>query len=93
MKPVELIGCPEPGCHAPAEILERFVLPSTDGPVWHLKTSCLQGHVRTPLADDSRRLPSTPGAPVRAQHPHPRKDTGMTWRIDRFEPPERNVTA
>jgi hypothetical protein len=36
---------------APAEIVERFALPSTDGPVEHRTTVCVRGHVRTPLAD------------------------------------------
>lgn len=47
----ELIACPEPGCHAPAEIVSRFTLPSTDGPIEHLQTCCAQGHVFTPLAE------------------------------------------
>jgi hypothetical protein len=34
--------CPE--CGAKAEITERFVLPSTDGPIGHLALSCVAGH-------------------------------------------------
>ena len=41
----------------PAEILERFTLPSTNGPVEHLKTVCAGGHVLTPLAG---MMPPTP---------------------------------
>jgi hypothetical protein len=48
---MEVVACPEPRCAAPAEILERFALASTDGPLEHRKTICVLGHVRTPLAD------------------------------------------
>ena len=37
--PSEYVGCPE--CGAPAEIVDRFVLPSTDGPVEHVKLWCV----------------------------------------------------
>jgi hypothetical protein len=47
---VEFVICPEPNCQASAEIVSRFVLASTHGPVEHAKTMCLKGHVRTPLA-------------------------------------------
>jgi hypothetical protein len=33
-----------PGCGAPAEITERFMLASTDGPVAHVAVSCADGH-------------------------------------------------
>jgi hypothetical protein len=46
---VEFINCPEPNCQDQAEIVDRFVLASTHGPVEHAKTLCLNGHVRTPL--------------------------------------------
>jgi hypothetical protein len=48
----------------PAEILERFTLPSTDGPVEHLKTVCPRGHVLTPLTE---MMPPTPTL-VRSDH-------------------------
>jgi hypothetical protein len=38
---LELTDCPE--CGAPAEIIDTFVLPSTDGPVEHVKTRCVTG--------------------------------------------------
>jgi hypothetical protein len=38
---LELTTCPE--CGAPAEIVERFVLPSTHGPVEHIKLRCVTG--------------------------------------------------
>ena len=37
----ELTGCP--ACGAPAEVIDRFVLQSTDGPVVHLKVRCVTG--------------------------------------------------
>lgn len=37
-------GCPEPGCYLPAEILDRTVLESTDGPVEHARVACVGGH-------------------------------------------------
>ena len=46
---MEFVSCPEPNCQAPAEIVDRFVLASTSGPVEHAQTMCLNGHVRTPL--------------------------------------------
>ena len=44
------VACPEPGCRDAAVVLARFVLSSTDGPVSHMRTRCVHGHVRTPLA-------------------------------------------
>jgi len=38
---VGLIVCPE--CGLPAEVLERFVLESTDGPVEMVRLRCLTG--------------------------------------------------
>ncbi len=46
------LGCPEPGCGAPAVLLDRFWLASTAGPVAHWKTRCADGHVRTPRVDE-----------------------------------------
>jgi hypothetical protein len=37
-----VISCPD--CGVPAEVTERFSLPSTDGPVGHLALSCAAGH-------------------------------------------------
>ena len=33
-----------PDCGAPAEVLYRSMLPSTDGPVEHVKIHCVAGH-------------------------------------------------
>lgn len=53
-----LIACPD--CGAPAEIAERFSLPSTDGPVPHIVVDCAAGH-HFRMAED--RLPRRPAAP------------------------------
>lgn len=37
-----VISCPD--CGVPAEITERFSLPSTDGPVDHIVVHCVAGH-------------------------------------------------
>jgi hypothetical protein len=47
----EILPCPDPTCRAPAEILDRWVWPSTNGPVEHVKTRCLNGHCFTPPVD------------------------------------------
>jgi hypothetical protein len=44
MSTLELISCPEPSCQATAEILDRFLLGSTSGPVEHAKTYCVHRH-------------------------------------------------
>jgi hypothetical protein len=43
------IPCPE--CGAPAQITERFWLDSTDGPIEHLKTGCVNNHWLTPRVE------------------------------------------
>jgi hypothetical protein len=53
--------CPE--CELPAEVIGRFSLLSTDGPIAHVKTACLAGHVFTPLAEDVAFLNVTLDAP------------------------------
>jgi hypothetical protein len=47
----ELIACPELGCQVPAGVVDRFALPSTDGPVELVRTWCLEGHGFTQRAD------------------------------------------
>ena len=39
---LNLVVCPE--CSAPAEVVDRFALPSTHGPVEHVKVQCLGRH-------------------------------------------------
>jgi hypothetical protein len=41
---MELDYCPDAGCHLPAEIVERFTLTSTGGPLEHVAVRCLDGH-------------------------------------------------
>jgi hypothetical protein len=41
---MSLVECPEPGCTAPAEIVDRMVLGSCTGPVPHARTVCLARH-------------------------------------------------
>jgi len=36
--------CPQEACGLPSEVLDRFVMESTDGPVEHVKVRCLGGH-------------------------------------------------
>jgi hypothetical protein len=46
-----VIYCPEPSCGAPAQIVDRWVWPASDGPVEHVKTWCANGHWFTPTLD------------------------------------------
>ena len=39
---LDLVVCPE--CAAPAEVVDRFALPSTDGPIEHVKVMCVMRH-------------------------------------------------
>jgi hypothetical protein len=43
---LDLVPCPD--CGAPAEVLDRFALPSTAAPVEHAEVRCLMRH-RFPL--------------------------------------------
>lgn len=42
---MEFVDCPE--CGLPAEVRDRFVLESTDGPIEHVKTQCVKRHCLT----------------------------------------------
>jgi hypothetical protein len=62
--PPDTIPCPQ--CGAPARITERFWPSSTDGPIKHLKTGCVNNHWLTPLAETvparaGRHLAALPG--------------------------------
>lgn len=39
-----LTACPDPDCGAPAEVVDRFVLFSTAGPLTHVLTLCAEKH-------------------------------------------------
>lgn len=43
---VDLTACPEPGCEQVAEVIDRFALDSTSGPVEHVATFCVANHRR-----------------------------------------------
>ncbi len=58
---MSLVECPE--CTLPAEIIERFWLYSTDGPVEHVAVVCVAGHYFRMALD---RLPAA-DAPARVQ--------------------------
>jgi hypothetical protein len=61
---MDLTRCPE--CGAPAEITDRFVLESTDGPVEHARVDCAGGHwflLSVATLYRSRRRQSGPPAP------------------------------
>jgi hypothetical protein len=40
-----LVTCPDPACEAPAEILDRLTVGSTDGRIDHAKTYCVRHHI------------------------------------------------
>jgi hypothetical protein len=39
------VSCPDPACHAPAEVLDRYPLGSTDGLWEHVRTHCVRRHI------------------------------------------------
>jgi hypothetical protein len=43
-----IVSCPQAGCGAAAEIVDRWVWLSTDGPVEQVKIWCVNGHGFTP---------------------------------------------
>ena len=54
--------CPEPGCELPAEILDRAILESTDGPIEHARIVCLGGHrffMPTAMLPERHDVPGT----------------------------------
>jgi hypothetical protein len=58
---VDIVPCPDPSCAAPAEVLDRWELWSTVGPVPHLKTLCVQMHVFTASVRRTEPRSSRPG--------------------------------
>ena len=61
-----IVPCPQPRCGASAQIVDCWVWPSTNGPVEHVKTWCVNGHGFTPTLDSlARTAPSLPEPPVR----------------------------
>ena len=47
---MDVVACPDPTCPAPAWVHDRWIWPSTNGPVAHVKTGCEAGHWFTPVA-------------------------------------------
>lgn len=43
----DVTACPDPGCGAPAEVVDRFHVESTEGLVEHVATMCARRHCRT----------------------------------------------
>ena len=62
-----VIPCPD--CGVPAEVTERFSLPSTDGPVRHVALSCAAGHHFRMAVD---RLPALAQEQLAVQETRPR---------------------
>ena len=67
---LDLAVCPD--CAAPAEVVDRFALPSTDGDVEHVKLMCLSRH-RFLLPAAALPTPATAGEPL---GPRRRRGTG-----------------
>lgn len=58
---LDLAACPD--CAAPAEVVDRFTLPGTDGDVEHVKLMCLGRHwFLLPAA--ALPTPATAGEPL-----------------------------
>lgn len=64
---LSLTACPEPGCDAPAEIVDRRTLPSTGGPIEHAQIRCLRKHWFLLPVAMLRSPHPTPATPA----PHP----------------------
>lgn len=62
MSAPDLVTCPLAGCGAPAELIDRWNFSSTAGPVPHVRTACLQGHVFTVRQESVARAPEPPAA-------------------------------
>jgi hypothetical protein len=58
-----ITNCPDPRCGAPAEIVDRWVWTSTDGPVEHVATWCANGHRFTPTLDFLTTQPTRSPSP------------------------------
>ena len=55
-----IVPCPQPRCGASAQIVDCWVWPSTNGPVEHVKTWCVNGHGFTPPLDTLTIQPVLP---------------------------------
>ena len=59
-----MVGCP--ACAAPAEVIERYVLESTDGPIEHATVLCTDRHRFTVLVE-------------RLRTPRPTREEAQRW--------------
>jgi fatty-acyl-CoA synthase len=61
---LDMVGCP--ACAAPAEVIERYVLESTDGPIEHATVLCTDRHRFTVLVE-------------RLRTPRPTREEAQRW--------------
>jgi hypothetical protein len=61
-----LVECPDDTCRQPAEVIDRWEFTSTDGPIEHIKTCCLDRHIYT-VPTDSLRSAHGPRGHARLQ--------------------------
>ncbi len=60
---MQLTQCPEPSCDSPSEIVDRFVMPSTEGILEFVRTVCLYRHwFMLPVSSLKPSVPQPPGA-------------------------------
>lgn len=62
----ETLACEQ--CGDMACVLDRFLLPSTDGPVEHLRTHCVNNHYLTVRAVVRGTVAGRRGEPTSAHH-------------------------
>jgi hypothetical protein len=68
MVTITIVACPDPDCGAPATISARWTWPSTDGPVEHVQTLCLNGHCYTQAQPKAAApWPAPNGSTIRAR--------------------------
>jgi hypothetical protein len=84
---MEFARCPERSCGALAEILDRWELDSTDGPLEHVKTRCLHGHTFTVLAESlpPESLPPE-SLPPESLRPEPLPEAPVSVAADTVPP-------
>jgi hypothetical protein len=66
---MQFTTCPEASCGALAEIIDRWVFASTDGPIEHVKVQCLHRHWFLMPAGSLRSATAPATAQVPAQVP------------------------
>lgn len=59
---LDLVACPE--CHLPAEVVDRDVWESTEGPVEHARVRCVARHVLTLPSDRLASLAASLARPT-----------------------------